>query len=104
MFSSRVSGGPGGRTGRKSWALEHEHDAHAMRSSDGRGSEDDDRLPHRARRADAAPSALLISVVASFVASNEVLPWDSMSTVCFVTCTDGPGAHGAAEVGRTRNA
>ena len=58
-------------------------------------------LGHAARSA--ALSALLISVVASFVASNGVLPWDSMSTVCFLTCTDGPGAHGVVGVRRTRN-
>ena len=99
----RGSRGPGGRTGREHWALEHQHDARCVPRM-AEAARMDDLLPHRARRAVGALSALLISVVASFVASNGVLPWDSMSTVCFVTCMDGLGAHGAAEVRRTRNA
>jgi hypothetical protein len=89
--------------GRRS-VLEHQHGADGVRCSDGRGSEGE-----RSRAASCAPvgqsaPALLISVVASFVASNGVLPWDSVSTVCFLTCTDGLRVHGVVEVRRTRNA
>ena len=64
----------------------------------------DDLLSHRARRAVGALSALLISVVASFVASNGVLPWDWVSTVFISTCTDGLGEHGVGGDHVSRNA
>jgi hypothetical protein len=84
--------------------LQHQHGAHAMRCSDGRGGEDEGSRAASCAPGDQRASALLISVVASFVASNAVLLWDSVSSVCFVTCTNGLRAHGWAEDGQTRNA
>ena len=53
---------------------------------------------------DVAYSGYLISVVASFVASNGVHRGPILSTVNSSTCTDGPGERADSGVGRTRNA
>jgi hypothetical protein len=77
--------------------LEHQHGAQGMRS---RTAEATPATISRHMMSACGPvhvgsvdlwSALLIYVVASFVASTAVLPWDSVSTVCFSACTDGLG-------------
>ena len=42
--------------------------------------------------------------VASFVASNKILPIAALCTVFIVTCTDGLGAHAVSDEFGTRNA